>query len=235
MTLALPALLIAASTRVSVVRLPVEKERHLLRPCACQGSALYVHYGCLWEWIKYSLSKGKSLRQALQCPVCKERYRLPLGYDLAPRTRPGTDAYSEGFLQDTRDWARVALQWYLDKWYIIYALCGILEAPELQVLQPSPPAGGIQGRIAALQGAPQARSAGRGRTSKLLLATLAVPLLPPQARATFNVCMQLQALWAIRGVVGEGLAKGARFLLRRRPRLAARAPSAHREIFYNLR
>lgn len=47
---------------------------HLIRPCKCKGSSMYVHEGCLQSWRYADPALGK--RNYWHCPTCGFQYRL---------------------------------------------------------------------------------------------------------------------------------------------------------------
>eukprot|EP00241_Pyramimonas_parkeae_P006171 CAMPEP_0114250160 /NCGR_PEP_ID=MMETSP0058-20121206/14548_1 /TAXON_ID=36894 /ORGANISM="Pyramimonas parkeae, CCMP726" /LENGTH=419 /DNA_ID=CAMNT_0001363795 /DNA_START=421 /DNA_END=1680 /DNA_ORIENTATION=+ len=51
---------------------------NLVRPCACRGSAAYIHIGCLKQW-HMSLGNPTTLR----CPTCKQAYVGHVAIELA--------------------------------------------------------------------------------------------------------------------------------------------------------
>jgi hypothetical protein len=54
------------------------EEEDLVRPCACRGSAAFIHIGCLKEWhrstVKQSLVTQSGRVTTPRCKTCKQPY-----------------------------------------------------------------------------------------------------------------------------------------------------------------
>mmetsp|Transcript_40575 Transcript_40575/g.67982 ORF Transcript_40575/g.67982 Transcript_40575/m.67982 type:complete len:425 (+) Transcript_40575:63-1337(+) len=74
--------------------LPGSAATRLVSPCACRGTAAYVHITCLQRWAETSSRKEHAWRH---CPTCSEVYRGEAAVELAQKM--GSLWYSKGSLQ----------------------------------------------------------------------------------------------------------------------------------------